>query len=200
MRRPVLDVSALPPIAYGSRTTIWWGVLGLIAIEGAALALTAVAALYLRQNFMTWPPYGTPPPGLAAATANVVLLALSVWPMYVADRAAQRERRLPVIIALGIACVFNVATLALRGFEFAALNCWWDDHAYGSAVWLLLGMHAAHLVASAIENVLLLALVVKGPLERKHFVDVHVNALYWYFIVAVWVPVYVLVFLAPRWS
>ena len=67
-------------------------------------------------------------------------------------------------------------------------------------MWLLLGMHAAHLVASAIENVLLLALVLKGPLERKHFVDVHVNALYWYFIVAVWVPVYVLVFLAPRWS
>ena len=92
MRRPVLDVSALPPIAYGSRTTIWWGVLGLIAIEGAALALTAVAALYLRQNFMTWPPYGTPPPGLAAATANVVLLALSVWPMYVA--ASNQNRRL----------------------------------------------------------------------------------------------------------
>ena len=200
MRRPVLDVSALPPIAYGPRTTIWWGVLGLVAIEGAALALTAAATLYLRGNFTTWPPAGTPPPRLLAATLNVVLMILSVGPMYVADRAARRERRLPVIVALGVATVVGLIVLAVRAFEFAALQCWWDDHAYGSAVWLLLGMHAAHLVASAIENVLLLALVILGPLERKHFVDVHVNALYWYFIVAVWLPIYVLIFVAPRWS
>ena len=200
MKRPVLDVSALPPIAYGTRTTIWWGVLGLIMIEGAALAMIVAALFYLRQNFAAWPPPGTPPPRLLAATVNVVLLVLSVAPMYVVDRAARRERRLPLLVALGVCVFLNLAAVALRGFEFAGLGCRWDAHAYGSAVWTILGMHAAHLIASAIENCLLLALFMLGPLERKHFVDAHVNALYWYFIVAVWVPVYAVVFLWPRWS
>jgi hypothetical protein len=50
MSRRALDVSALPTIVYGPRATIWWGVLGLIAIEGAALAIVGVAVgawLYL---------------------------------------------------------------------------------------------------------------------------------------------------------
>ena len=33
MSRRALDVSALPTIVYGPRATIWWAVLGLMAIE-----------------------------------------------------------------------------------------------------------------------------------------------------------------------
>lgn len=60
-------------------------------------------------------------------------------------------------------------------------------------------MHTAHVVTSTLENALLGAALVLGPVERKDFVDAHVNAFYWYFIVAIWAPIYALVFLAPRW-
>ena len=40
MRRPVvLDVSDLPAFAFGARATLWWGVWGLIAIEGTMFGL-----------------------------------------------------------------------------------------------------------------------------------------------------------------
>jgi heme/copper-type cytochrome/quinol oxidase subunit 3 len=60
-------------------------------------------------------------------------------------------------------------------------------------------MHAAHVITSTIENALLLAVLLIGPVERKDFVDAHINAFYWYVIVGLWVPTYVLVYLAPRW-
>ncbi len=38
----------------------------------------------------------------------------------------------------------------------------------------------------------------RGAVERKHFVDVDVNAFYWYFVVFAWLPLYVMVYFAPR--
>jgi cytochrome c oxidase subunit 3 len=37
-----------------------------------------------------------------------------------------------------------------------------------------------------------------GPLEGKRFVDVSENALYWYFVVLSWLPIYAVLYLAPR--
>ena len=199
-RARALDVSALPTIAYGPRATLWWGVLGLVAIEGTALAIVGVAYLYLRQNFVAWPPEGTPLPRLGAATAELTVLLASVLPMAAVDRFARAERHRLVVLGLTIGIVFGLASMALRALQFAgALGCRWDSHAYGSVVWTLLGMHAAHVITSTIENALLLAVLLIGPVERKDFVDAHINAFYWYVIVGLWVPTYVLVYLAPRW-
>jgi hypothetical protein len=35
--------------------------------------------------------------------------------------------------------------------------------------------------------------------EPKRFVDVSENALYWYFIVFSWLPIYVLLYFGARW-
>jgi cytochrome c oxidase subunit I+III len=200
MIRRSLDVSALPSIAFGPRATLWWGVVALMAIEGTALALTGASYLYVRRNFTEWPPAGTTLPALGAATGELVVLLVSLVPMIVVDRAARREEYLPVTIGLGVVTVFGLAALGLRALQFAsALGIRWDAHVYGSVVWLLLGMHAAHVITSTVENALIVAVLVKGPVERKDYVDAHVNALFWYFVVGAWVAVYALVYLAPRW-
>jgi len=54
-------------------------------------------------------------------------------------------------------------------------------------------------LASTFENALLMVVLLFRPVERKDFVDAHANAFYWYFIAGIWVPVYALVYLAPRW-
>ena len=45
---------------------------------------------------------------------------------------------------------------------------------------------------------LLTALMFVGPVEEKRFVDVSENALYWYFVVLTWLPIYVVLYWAPR--
>ena len=45
----------------------------------------------------------------------------------------------------------------------------------------------------------LTALAWMRPLNKKRYVDISENGLYWYFIVAWWLPVYLTVYFAPRW-
>lgn len=42
------------------------------------------------------------------------------------------------------------------------------------------------------------ALLYIGPLESKRFVDVGENVLYWYFVVLSWLPIYAVIYIAPR--
>ena len=39
--------------------------------------------------------------------------------------------------------------LAIRGYEFANLNVRWDANAYGSILWVILGLHTTHLATDA---------------------------------------------------
>ena len=200
MIRRSLDVSALPSIAFGPRAPLWWGVVGLIAIEGTALAMLIAAYLYVRRNVVEWPPAGTSLPALGLASGELLVLVVSLLPMILVDRAARREEYLPVTLGLGVGTAFGLASLALRALQFAnALGTRWDADVYGSIVWFLLGMQAMHVITSTVENALLLAVLVIGPVERKDYVDAHVNALFWYFAVGTWIAVYALVYLAPRW-
>jgi heme/copper-type cytochrome/quinol oxidase subunit 3 len=197
--RPAVDVASFPETEFGHHATIWWGVVLLLAIEGTAFALLFASDLYLRQTIGAWPPLGTPDPRLGAAAANVVVLLLSLAPMaWVHRRALERDRR-AVRTGLVACIVVALVSLALRAMEFRALGARWDSHAYGSIAWMILGMHTAHVVTSTLENTLLALVMFRGPLQDKHFVDTTVNAIYWYFVVLAWLPLSVLVFLAPRW-
>jgi heme/copper-type cytochrome/quinol oxidase subunit 3 len=198
MNQRVLDVSTLPAVASGPRATIWWGVVGLLTIEGTMFGLLVATYFYLQLNFTEWPPLGTPAPDLLAGSLNISLLLASMGPMIIAHRAALQERRRPIWIALAICIAMGVVSLVLRGFEFTAMHCRWDTHAYGSVVWTTLGMHTGHLIASTLENVLLALLMRLGPVERKHFVDVNVNAVYWYFVVLAWLPIYIILYFGPH--
>jgi heme/copper-type cytochrome/quinol oxidase subunit 3 len=75
----------------------------------------------------------------------------------------------------------------------------WDTNAYGSVVWMLMGLHTAHLLTDVLDTVVLAVLMFTGPLEGKRFVDVSENSLYWYFVVVAWLPLYAVVYLAPRY-
>lgn len=176
------------------------GDLALIAIEGTVFVLLVSVYLYLRAIATAWPPEGIPLPSLSASSANVLLLLASVVPTVAAHRAALRRDRRASARALIVVTALTLGTLALRGLELAQLPMCWTGHAYGSIVWTILGAHASHLVASVLEDVLLCLLLRWGPVEDKHYVDVTVGALYWYFVVAAWIPLYLLVYWLPRGS
>jgi cytochrome c oxidase subunit III len=193
----ILDVSQLPSYGFGPRSLMWWGTLGIIAIEGTVFLLTAFAYLYLRTRVAVWPP-GVPPPDLLWGTLNTAVLLLSVAPNEWARRAAKAHDLRKVRIALLIAIAFGVAFLVVRIFEFGALNVRWDTNAYGSAVWMLLGLHTTHLLTDWIDTVVLAVLMFTGPLEGKRFVDVSENCVYWYFVVFAWLPIYAIIYGASR--
>jgi cytochrome c oxidase subunit III len=192
-----LDVSHLPTYAFGHRSLMWWGTAGIMVIEGTVFALAMAAYFYIRTRVETWPP-GAASPNLFWGSLNTLILLLSLAPNQWAKKAAEKENLLQVRMALLLALAFAAAFIVVRVFEFQTLNVRWDTNAYGSAVWMLMGLHTAHLVTDVLDTVVLAVLMFTGPLEGKRFVDVSENSLYWYFVVLTWLPIYAVIYLAPR--
>ena len=192
-----LDVSGLASFGFSHSSLMWWGTAGLMAIESTVFAIAIVVYFYLRSHADAWP-MSAPPPELSWGTINTVILVLSAVPNHLAKRAAERLDRGGVKLWLTMCLVSAFVFLVVRGFEFAALNVRWDANAYGSIVWMLMMLHTVHLITDTWDTTVLDVLFFTGPLEGRRYVDVSENALYWYFVVLSWLPIYAVVYLAPR--
>jgi cytochrome c oxidase subunit 3 len=81
-----------------------------------------------------------------------------------------------------------------------SLHVRWDTNAYGSSQWLVLGAHGTLLLMQFVEMGGIALAFWFGNIEQKHFSDADDAAFYWYFMVAAWIPLYVMCFLFPRFS
>lgn len=198
MSQRSLDASALPSYKFGHASLMWWGLAGLMAIEGMAFALAVATYFYLWSQAPRWP-LGTPPPDLRWGTLNLLILIASAWPNHWTKRVAEEGNEAKMRAGLVLCSLFGIALIAVRALEFTTLNCRWDSDAYGSAVWLLLGLHTTHVVTDVYDTIVLAVLFfVPRPLEGRRYVDVSENSLYWYFVVWSWLPIYAVIYLVPR--
>jgi heme/copper-type cytochrome/quinol oxidase subunit 3 len=195
--RPIADVRALPRTVFGHRALMWWGTLGFIIIEGSTLVICAVSYFYLRRNYSTWPPEHIPRPDLVIPTIQVALMLASIIPMRAVERAANRLDLGRVRRGLVLCSVLIVLMSILRAFEFRALNVRWDTSAYGSAAWATLVAHGTLLLLEMAETIAITVLMFGDQVEERDLSGVSDNAIYWYFLTGVWVPLYVIVFLTP---
>jgi cytochrome c oxidase subunit III len=195
-RGDALDVAQLPSYGFSHRSLMWWGNAGMMAIEGVAFGFMIVIYFYLRSITTTWP-VGAPP-DLMWGTINLVIILVSVVPNYFASRAAVDCDRARVRTSLIACSILQLALCVVRWFEFTALNVRWDDSAYGSAVWVLLGLHTFNLVTDFGDTLVLTAVMYTRPLEGKRFVDIAENCGYWYFVVLTWIPIYAVIYFGAR--
>ena len=192
-----LDVAGLPTVVFGHRSLMWWGTLGVMAIEGTVFALAVMAYFYLRSHQETWP-LSALPPDLLWGTVNTFVMLASFWPAHMAKKASERLDLRGVRLWLVVSVVFGVAFTVIRAWEFATLNVRWDSSAYGSVVWLLLGLHTVHILTDLMDTIVLAVLFFTGPLDGKRYVDVSENSFYWYFVVATWLPLYFVIYWGAR--
>ena len=193
-----LDVGALPPGAFGSRSLMWWGTMGIVLIEGTVFALAIGTYFYLRTRMPSWPPDGVAPPDLRWGTVNTIVLLASLIPNELTKRAGEHIDLGGVRIWMLACLAFGVAFNVIRVFEFTHLNVMWDHDAYGSIVWVLLGLHTTHILTDFLDTAVLAVLMFVGPIEERRFIDVEENSAYWYFVVLAWLPIYGVIYWAPR--
>jgi cytochrome c oxidase subunit III len=195
--RAVADVRALPRTVFGNRALMWWGTIGFIMIEGSTLFICVVTYFYLRRNFATWPPQHIYRPALLIPTIQAAVMLLSNIPMRWVDRASKRLDLPAVRSGMVVCSVLIVIMCVLRALEFSALKVRWDTTAYGSVAWATLVAHATLLLLETAETLAITVLLFQPNVEDRDLSGVSDNALYWYFLTGVWIPLYVMVFLTP---
>ena len=186
--RVVLDVSPLPKFAFGHKGLIWWGTIGFMVIEGSMFVLVVIVYFVLRLRAAEWP-FSLPPPSLTYGTWMTVVLLISAVPNMMAKHAAERLDLPKARTMMVVCCAFGLAVTAIRVFEFTGLNCRWDSNAYGSIVWVIMGLHTTHVVTDVVDTIVLTALIFTAHANPRRLVDVSENALYWNFIILTWLPI-----------
>ena len=119
-----------------------------------------------------------PPPLLLGDDQYRVLIA-SLIPNELARRAGERTDLRGVRIWMVVCLIFAVGFNWVRVHEFTHLNVSWDHDAYGSIVWVMLGLHTTHIVTDFLDSAVLAVLMFVGPVEEHRFVDVEENSVYW---------------------
>jgi len=179
----------------------------LLCIETSMFMILIATYFYLRQNFVSWPPpLGQltgpldPLPDLLFGTANTVVLVVSLLAAVAVDIAARRNYWGVAQFALVICLLFGVGAIILRAYEFPAVKFRWDANAYGSVVWFMLGMHLAHLLTLTLETFLLTMWCFIREFDMKHRLDITALAIYWYWVVGIWLVLYSIIYWTPRLS
>lgn len=196
--RVALTADQLSPYADGPDAPLWWGFAGMILIEVTVFATLIASYFYLRGSSPMWPPSGVAEPKLLLPTINTVVLVASSVVLHRADKSITRgeDRKLATGLALaaGLATVF----LVLKVIEYLDVPYRWDDHAYGSIVWTIIGFHSAHVLGLLLKTVVVDTLAWRRYFNQRRRLGVTVNGLYWHFVVAVWIPLYLVLYWVPR--
>lgn len=204
--RQALDVAALPPTAFDTKAPIWWGNALLLMIETAMFGILAALYFNVIQNTSPFPPprvdrlpvlYDSYP-DLTLPVIGLIVLMVSLVPGIWLDISARRGRPRAIKMGLLFTLAFNIAAFVIRYYEFDSLHFKWNDNAYGSILWILLGVHLFHIIVMGCEDTLLLAWALFRGIDGKHTIDITVTAVYWYWIVAIWVLLFPMIYILPR--
>ncbi len=193
-----LDISHLPPYDISSQSPLWWGQLCIDFIEGSMFCILIGAFLYVRLRVDVWPPPGDQFPHLLLPTLALIPLILSALFAYWASQAAKANNRRGMILHMAMNLVLAAIFFVMRIFEWHSLNFNWQADVQGSYVWAFLGLHSFDFIADAMFTVVLLVIVLTGRYGEKQRLGVHVDTVVWYFLVAIWIPIYVVIYWGPR--
>ena len=147
-------------------STSRYGTVVFLASDVMLFAAFFSAYYVLRGANDPWPPPGVDLHVVRALVATIVLVSSS-FTLIAADRAlaARRARsaRRWVLITVALGAAFAANQL----LEYRDLSFQIDDHPYGSAYWMLTGLHGAHVLAGLGALLLLFVRLIRArDLER----------------------------------
>jgi len=193
-----LDVSHLRPYEISTQAPLWWGQLLLTFIEVTMFSLLIAAFLYVRLQVDVWPPPGDQFPHLFLPTLALIPLLLSAIGSYWASESAKKNDRRGMALGLALNLVLAAVFLVMRIVEWHSFNFSYKADSFGTYVWAFLALHSFDYVASMIETLVLFIIVVSGRYGEKQRIGVHVDSVLWYFVVAIWIPIYIVIYWGPH--
>src|ERR1700759_3042310 len=189
---------SLPVGAMDTRASGWGGVVFTVFTEASLFAYLLFSYYYLAvQPHLpgTFPEGGQP--DLSLALPNTIILLVSSVAVGWAQWGIERGSRWRLVAGLGAGALLGIVFLVIQYFEWAQKPYGLASSSYSSLYFVVTGFHMAHVVVGC---VMLLALTWWSPLayfNSRRFAHIHIGALYWHFVDAVWLAVFFTFYLTP---
>jgi heme/copper-type cytochrome/quinol oxidase subunit 3 len=184
------------PTTKRTYSTAWWGMVTLIATESMIFAILLGSYFFLRASSPHWPPGGIPAPELRLSLPFSFVLWGSSVPVFYAEAAIRRNDQRGLRIGLLISAVMGLAFLGFTAKDFHDLHFGWRDNAYTSMFYTIVGLHALHVLIGLCINTIVQIKAWQGKFSALRHKTVEVFGLYWHFVDAVWVFVFLSLFVS----
>jgi cytochrome c oxidase subunit 3/cytochrome o ubiquinol oxidase subunit 3 len=175
------------------------GIMALILTESAFFSIFVVAYIFYIGKSLTGP---FPKDVLSPPILNTICLLSSSVTIVLAVRAL----RAGSIRTFGawwlLTFVLGVEFLAGTALEWRRLiyheGLTISTNLFGTTYYSLVGLHALHVTVGLILILLVMILTVLGYMDRRHIERTDVLSWYWHFVDAVWVVVFLTVYVIGR--
>jgi heme/copper-type cytochrome/quinol oxidase subunit 3 len=188
----------LPVGAIDTRAGGWWAMIFVVCTEGALFGYLLFSYYYLAAQphaAGAFPQGGTP--SLTLALPNTVILLLSSVAVGWAQFNIEHDDRRRLIWGLAAGIALGVVFLAVQWFEWADKPFPLSSTAYSSLYFVITGFHMVHVVVGVGVLATVLLWSALGYFDRVRYAPIHIGALYWHFVDAVWLAVFFTFYLTP---
>lgn len=170
----------------------------LLLSLGMLFAASLAGYFWVRASAEAWPPAGMPtlPEGLWASTMLIVLSSVSVqWALAGARRGAQGAMRLGLLLTTLLGLGF-LASQTVNWFALVASDFTPQSNLYAFTFFLLTALHAAHVIGGLVPLAIVTTRAWQGRYGPSAHAGVEYVTTYWHFLGAVWLVLFVVLFLA----
>lgn len=190
--------TALPIGAIDTRATGWWAMIFVVFTEASLFAYLLFSYYYLAVQphaAGTFPEGGMPSVMLSLPDTAVLLLSSVAvgWAQFNIER--NDNRRLCVGLALG--AVLGMIFLVIQYFEWAGKPFPLASTTYSSLYYTVTGFHMAHVIVGVVMLWALFTWSAMGYFNRVRYAHIHIGALYWHFVDAVWLVIFFTFYITP---
>jgi cytochrome c oxidase subunit 3/cytochrome o ubiquinol oxidase subunit 3 len=180
-----------------------WGMASFLLSEVAFFGTLIVTYVALMGRDVVGP---TPAEALTLPIVMISTLCLlsSSVVIHAAERALDRDEPRLFCFFLAATLALGIAFLVLTGVEWHDLivnkHLTIGRNMFGTTYYTLVGFHALHVTVGVIVMLIVLGLALRRQVSAAHRTGVTLVAWYWHFVDAVWIVVFLVVYVASRSS
>ena len=171
----------------------------IVVIAGESMLFAGLIGMYIVFRLSRpWPPADLPRLPLAMTILNTLVLFASAVPMTRALRAVRRDDRPTLVRALALTVVLGTTFLAVQGLEWVRLvrhGLTLGSSMYGACFYTLIGCHGVHVLIAVLWLAVTAILAARGVFRAARHAALEMCAIYWYFVCALWLVLFPLVYL-----
>jgi len=175
------------------------GMICLIVAEVAIFSIFVVAYIFYIGKSLTGP---TPAEVLTLPIVGTICLLSSSITVHFAVTTLEKGKS-------GLSTAWLALTVLLGGIFLVGTGQEWHELIYekgltistnlfGTTYYSLVGLHASHVVIGLLMLTVVLLFGIAGKLESKHAHRLDMLSYYWHFVDAVWVVVFIVVYVIGR--